>query len=151
MRIVLVILILCLPSIAAADVVGPEPESCPAGSSPSVSHSGPYCRPTAECTSEASCGASQTCGAVMQCVETRGCGGLMPPDAEPCTLEHVVGPCDGDGSCDVGVCRARDLCSGEGGSGGDDGCGCRAVAPQEAGWPAMALAALAWGTWRRRR
>lgn len=151
MRIFLVSLILCVPSIAAADVVGPEPASCPAGSSPSVSHSGPYCRPTAECTGDASCSASQTCGPVQQCIETRGCGGLMPPDAEPCTLEHVVGPCDGDGTCDVGECRARNLCSGGVDTGGTDGCGCRAAGPATATWPALAFAALALVTWRRRR
>ena len=134
---------LLVPSAALADVVEPEPASCPPGSTPSTAHTGPYCAPTAECTSDSAC-SEGTCGEVMQCIETRGCGGLQPPDAEPCTLEHVVGPCASDGTCATGECRARQVCGGGGGGGGtDDGCGCRAAgAPASGGglaWIALAL------------
>lgn len=128
-----------LPSIALADVVDPEPESCPPGSTPSTAHSGPYCRPTTECSADSECSAG-TCMQVMQCIETRGCGGLMEPDAAPCTLEHVVGPCS-EGSCAVGECRARRVCST--GSTSDGGCGCSTVGSGSSGPAPIALLALA--------
>lgn len=136
------------PPLARADVVDPEPPSCPVGSRPSTAHSGPYCAPTAECGSDSDCSAG-TCMEVMQCIETRGCGGLMPPDAEPCTLEHVAGACGSDGSCAVGECRARRVCSS---SPVDGGCGCRVGAQHGAAWPATLalLAGLALLVRRRR-
>ncbi len=140
--------LLIAPQLARADVVGPEPESCPVGSRPSTAHSGPYCAPTAECGSDSDCSAG-TCMQVMQCIETRGCGGLMPPDAEPCRLEHVAGACAGDGSCAVGECRARRVCSS---GAADGGCGCRVEAQHGAAWPASLafLAGLALLVRRRR-
>lgn len=123
MRHLLFAFLIAVPSIALADVVDPEPPSCPPGSTPATAHSGPYCYPSGDCTSDSMCGAGSTCNPVMQCIETRGCGGLSFPDAEPCTLEHVVGACAGDGSCAVGECRARSVCSG---GETDGGCGCSA-------------------------
>lgn len=141
--------LLLLPSAALADVVGPEPESCPPGSRPSVAHSGPYCAPVAECGGDTECGAGETCDVIQQCVETRGCGGLMAPDSEPCTLEHVVGPCGGDGSCAVGECRSRSVCSGEVAS--DGGCGCRAAGSAPGSHAALGLLALGLLAFRRSR
>ena len=150
MRHLLLPTVLCLlAGSASADVVDPEPESCPPGSTPSTAHSGPYCALSAECSTDADC-ASGTCDAVMQCIETRACGGLMPPDAAPCTLEHVVGPCADDGTCATGTCRARSVCGG--GSGGSDGCGCSAVGAGSgsgAVWIGVVLGLVV--VWRRRR
>ncbi len=130
------------PAFAYADVVGPEPSSCPLGSRPSVAHSGPYCAPLPECTSDSACSAGAACMEVSQCIEIRGCGGRPYPDAEPCTLEHVVGPCGGDGSCATGTCTTRSVCTSGGGS--DGGCGCSAAgAPRSlAVAPVLALFAL---------
>jgi MYXO-CTERM domain-containing protein len=116
------VLFLLFVSGARADVVDPEPDSCPPGARPATSHSGPYCAPLPDCTGDAECGASARCGPVMQCIEERACGGLMPPDAEPCTIEHVVGPCGAGDTCSTGVCRARQVCTTP--STEDGGCGC---------------------------
>jgi MYXO-CTERM domain-containing protein len=137
-------LVLFAASPALADVVGPPPEECPAGSRPSTAHSGPFCAPTTSCEADADC-ETGTCTEVRQCIETRGCGGLEPPDAEPCTLEHVVGPCGDDGACEIGVCESRRAC---------DAGGCTVAAPGDprAGgltWGAAAL--LAGGLLRARR
>lgn len=138
MRIALVISLLALsPALAFADVVGPPPDSCPVGSTPATSHSGPFCTPMAECSSDSACGAGAACDTVLQCVETRACGGLQIPDAEPCTLENVVGPCSGAGTCATGECRTRRVCGGAAGT----GCGCRAGGRTRGGlaWAAFAL------------
>ena len=140
MRTLCLVCVLLLPQVAFADVVGPEPESCPPGSQPAVSHSGPYCAPLAECSADSACGEGEACNPIQQCVETRGCGGLVPPDAEPCTLENVVGPCEGDGSCATGECRTRSVCSGE--AAADGGCGCRVGARRGAPLGGLALLAL---------
>lgn len=117
-----------------ADVVDPEPDSCPPGSRPATSHSGPYCAPTPDCTGDAECGASARCTAVMHCIEERACGGMTVPDSEPCTIEHVAAPCSAAGTCTVGVCRARRVCTTP--STDDGGCGCSSA-------PGGGIAALA--------
>jgi len=151
-RTLLVTLLLLVPALAAADAVEGPPSSCPPGSSPSSAHTGPYCRQTDDCTSDAACGGVETCEPVMQCIETRACGGRAPPDAAPCTLRHVVGPCADDGACAVGTCQARDVCTGETESGGDDGgCGCRVGARDSGAGAALALVAVALLAWRRSR
>lgn len=127
------------PALARADVVDPEPDRCPPGSTPATAHSGPYCAPIPDCTSDSAC-TGATCMAVTQCIETRGCGGREVPDAAPCTLEHVVGPCNADGTCATGTCRARHVCSN--GSTAAGGCGCRA-AGSSSPHPSLALPALA--------
>lgn len=99
-------------SLAHADAVDPPPASCPAGSTPGSSHSGPICHPSDDCTTDLSCTGTATCMAVMQCIEARACGGLRPPDSGPCTIEHVVGPCGAGGACATGTtCEARSICS----------------------------------------
>lgn len=128
---------------ARADVVGPPPDSCPLGSTPATGHSGPRCSPSADCTSDTACGTSSRCVDVMQCIETRACGGLMPPDSAPCTVEHVVGACDGAGACAVGVCRARRVCSPDA-VGRGSGCSCRLGPARDPG-TSVWLAALALG------
>jgi MYXO-CTERM domain-containing protein len=144
----LVLFMLLAARPALADVVDPEPDSCPPGSTPSTAHTGPYCRPTPDCASDSACGAGATCDAVMQCIETRGCGGLMGPDSAPCTIEHVVGPCAGDGTCAVGECRARQVCNG---AASDGGCGCRVAGSSPSRGTEWLCAALAVLLWRRRR
>lgn len=126
-----------------ADVVGPPPASCPAGSTPATGHSGPRCEPTPDCTTDVSCSATGRCVDAMQCIETRGCGGLMPPDSAPCTVEHVVGPCDGAGACSVGTCRARRVCTTDA-VGRGSGCACRIGAPaRRSAGAALAVLAVA--------
>lgn len=145
MRALVFLFVLSFTVPALADVVMPEPDSCPPGSTPSTAHSGPYCRPTEECSSDSVCGEGSSCEAVSQCVETRACGGLMPPDAAPCTIEHIVGACDSSGNCAVGECRMRDVCTGGGSSGG----GCSAGHGAGAGALALAIAIVLFA-WRRR-
>lgn len=139
---VLVVGLLALaPAAARADVVGPPPESCPAGSSPQSSHAGPLCVPMAECTSSAMCMDGAACAPVSQCIETRGCGGLRPPDSGPCTVEHVVGPCGAGDTCTTGVCRSRRVCTS--GSTDDGGCACRAAGAPGRSRPLAVAAMLA--------
>ena len=66
---------------AQADVVGPPPTNCPPGSTPSSSHSGPLCAPTGACMTNADCTMGATCMEAFQCIETRSCGGRVPPDS----------------------------------------------------------------------
>ncbi|MCZ7678040.1 MAG: MYXO-CTERM sorting domain-containing protein [Sandaracinaceae bacterium] len=84
----------------------------------------------------------------MQCIETRDCGGLREPDAAPCTIEHVAGACASDGSCAVGECRARRVCSS---GAADGGCGCRVWAQHGAAWPATLALLAGLALLRRRR
>lgn len=132
--------VLAVGSIASADVVGPPPASCPAGSTPSSSHSGPLCRPAPECTAT-SCASPARCMAVFQCIEERPCGGLLPPDSGPCTIDHVVGPCDSGGACSTGTCRARSVCSTAPTTG--SGCSCRVGRTEASAGLGLGLLALA--------
>jgi hypothetical protein len=131
-----IVLSLVSASVASADAVMPPPASCPEGSTPSTSHAGPHCSPSASCTMPATCGTGETCEAVGLCIERVACGGLMPPDAGPCFEEHVVDNCAVGGSCASGTCEVRSVCS-DASAGG--GCGCRAGA----GSAALGLSALA--------
>lgn len=134
-----------------ADVVDPPPMSCPAGSTPSTGHSGPYCAPRS-CVTGGVCPGGGTCTAVRQCIETRACGGQTFPDAAPCTIENLVGPCSADGSCAVGVCMLRGACPSTTGS--TSGCGCRVGSHAPTGGLATSLAlalALGLAVTRRRR
>lgn len=100
--------VLCALSVAMADVVGPEPEDCPAGSVGAANHSGGFCRP-------APCGCTEgdACEPVPLCVlqEERPCGGMQDPEV-PCTYIHVeaFGPCVRDLDCRTGRCITDDWC-----------------------------------------
>ena len=143
LRTALVVAILFSSGAVRADAVESPPDDCPVGSTPGTAHSGPNCRPAATCTTDSDCSGGATCQDVSQCIEIRNCGGLEPPDAEPCTLSHVVGPCGGDGTCATGTCTTRSVCT-SGGGASDGGCGCSAAgAPRSlAVAPVMALFAL---------
>lgn len=145
---------------ALADVVGPPPDECPRASTPSSSHSGPLCVPSNSCDPASGCDGG-ACVAIKQCIEKVACGGMMPPDAGPCTVDNVVGECGSGDSCSVGTCTERSICStgsdgssSTSGSNDDDGgCGCRAAggdsAPEGAAW-LLLLGAVALGRGRRR-
>ncbi|MFN9813074.1 MAG: MYXO-CTERM sorting domain-containing protein [Deltaproteobacteria bacterium] len=68
-------------------------------------------------------------------------------------MSNVVGPCRVDGTCEVGACTARNVCSGASGASGG-GCACTIAGARGEATPgsALALAALALvlATWRRR-
>lgn len=117
------LIVLGLSSVARADVVGPPPASCPAGSEPSASHAGPHCDPGTSCTLSAMCGAGEACEAVGLCIQRVPCGGRLPPDAGPCFEDHVVGNCSAGGTCSTGTCEVRNVCVSPSSGGG---CACRA-------------------------
>ncbi len=141
----------CLATVARADVVENPPASCPAGSTPRTSHSGPFCAPTEECTAGGVCPGGGGCTTIRQCIETRGCGGMSFPDSAPCTLEHVTGLCGSDGSCASGVCRDRSVCPAPG-TPSSSGCSCRAApSASSASWLAIALGLTVLATRRATR
>ncbi|UJR85243.1 hypothetical protein [Sandaracinus amylolyticus] len=155
MRAFVIVLALGVVSIARADVVDPEPERCPRGSTPATAHSGPFCRADDTCASDAECSTGQRCVAIAQCLETRGCGGRTDfEDAEPCTLTHVSGECESaGGSCgDEGTCTERRVCAGEAERPGGGGCSCAAPGRARAGTGlVLAIATLATMFLARRR
>ena len=88
---------------ASADVVGPPPTSCPAGSTPSTCHGGPHCTPNL-CGTDADCTGGTACKDVAYCVTTINCSGLLPPDADPSQFEKdavdaACGACSGGQPC----------------------------------------------------
>ena len=92
-----------LLSVAMADVVGPGPTDCPAGSSPDAYHGGPFCAPQT-CT-DSVCPGGDSCEPAGLCVlvEERECGGLTDPE-NPCTFTHTEA---------LGVCETSDDCAGD--------------------------------------
>jgi MYXO-CTERM domain-containing protein len=72
--------------------------------------------------SDLMCESGDACEPVRLCVVERACGGLRPPDAGPCFIDHAVGVCGGDGTCSEGSCLIRDACVVPGSSSG--GCSC---------------------------
>ena len=143
MRVVVLALVLSSVSIARADVVGPPPDRCPAGSTPATAHSGPYCRASDTCVADTDCSGGERCVAVEQCLETRSCGGRDDfLDAEPCTLSHVSGACESAGaSCgDEGTCTEGRVCTGESETVGGGGCSCAAPGRATGRGPGAALA-----------
>ncbi len=104
-------MLLLLGSLALADVVGPEPTSCPAGSIGRSNHSGSWCEAT-HCDEDCPDGA---CREIGLCVDARevGCGGMQPDTAEPYTFlkEEALRRCRTDADCDVGSCVVEDRCA----------------------------------------
>ncbi|MCA9604832.1 MAG: hypothetical protein KC619_04530 [Myxococcales bacterium] len=126
----LLILVVLLPSVAAADSLGPPPRDCPSGAVGRSNRSGAFCTPT-------SCGDPETEGCPAQpfcperswpcpspepwtcsaepmalCVRTedwvdrRGIGGPVTH-----TREVALGPCgEGDGCPDRAVCQRARRC-----------------------------------------
>ncbi|AKF11613.1 hypothetical protein [Sandaracinus amylolyticus] len=133
MRIALLLFVLSSASIARADVVDPEPERCPRGSTPSTAHSGPYCAPRT-CLTDVHCGENARCMELAQCVENRACGGLRPPDAELCVMTHVAGACDelGTACADEARCIVHRVCVGDDEDGRPGGGGCSCAVPGRA-------------------
>ncbi len=106
-----------------ADVVGPDPESCPSGSSPSSCHGGPYCS-LATCTTTDECDEGETCQSASLCTTAIDCGGI----GGPAETTNVLGACVE--ACTQGTCTTHKVCSkgtpgtgGNGGTGGDGGAG----------------------------
>jgi len=87
-----------------ADVVGPPPPSCPAGSQGESCHGGPYCRPWT-CTSDADCPGSRACRSLPLCVTNLECGVW-----EPYSVVAVDSACPGGSECRRGVCRSFKVC-----------------------------------------
>lgn len=136
-------------SSARADVVGPPPASCPVGSTPSSSHSGPHCDPEPACTMDLMCGGGDACEEVRLCVVQVACGGRLPPDAGPCFEDHVVGVCSSSGACGEGTCRIQNACIVPGSARG--GCACNVPSARaSSGWRSL-VGLLLLGTLLRAR
>jgi hypothetical protein len=125
--------LLTLAPVAFADVVSPEPASCPEGGNPSTCHGGPHCRPLG-CMTDTDCQDGRVCQERSLCVGVVNCAGLLPPDADPSMydVQTVEGTCSPDVPCDAGAtCTTLKVCvpmnsTGSGSSSGggpDDGAG----------------------------
>src|SRR5688572_26829168 len=129
MRALLIVVVtgMSLAGIARADVVGPEPESCPAGTIGRSCHGGPYCAPRG-CAMDAECGEGAACVERTLCITRIGCAGGLPPDADPADFEvdQVEGSCPDD--CG-GECRAERVCVSTSSVGGGSDGGCCTTAP----------------------
>lgn len=115
--------VLCLTAPAYADVVEPEPDECPEGSTPDTCHGGPHCLPV-RCAADTDCTGDFVCEEREYCVDTINCAGMLGPGEDPSDFDRdvIVGECRGDCS---GACNFIRLCVPplpEGGGGG----GCNA-------------------------
>jgi hypothetical protein len=142
------------PRVAEADVVGPAPTSCPAGTDGRSCHGGPYCGPSL-CTMDSECRSGSTCVERTLCITRIGCAGLLPPDADPADFEADQvegGRCPDD--C-PGECRTLRVCVAAGSGGGSGGC-CTTAPGRATPWLGAAgllagIAALVAARARRRR
>lgn len=147
---------------ARADVVGPPPAECPAGTEGASCHGGPYCRPVG-CAGGVECASGETCREVPFCVATILCAGLLPPDADLADYErsNVVGSCANGGTCaQDATCKTLQVCVpvsastvSASSSGSEGGCGCRLApaTPLDASLGALAFGALGAVSLLRRR
>lgn len=166
--------LVALAPAAFADVVFPEPASCPEGGQPATCHGGPHCR-ALTCTTNTDCQGGLVCQERSFCVNVINCAGLLPPDADPSMfdVQTVESTCSANDSCDAGSCTALKVCvpadsmsssgsssvSSGGGSGNPPGntgtessCDCRLGASHERfGALALAFGTLASLAFRRRR
>ncbi|MGE0792047.1 MAG: MYXO-CTERM sorting domain-containing protein [Sandaracinaceae bacterium] len=146
------LLLLLIPSIAAADAIGPEePLSCPDGAQAATNHCGTVCF-APSCASDADCDASERCATVPYCTEELTCGGAGA------TFTAIRGTCSGgcsEGTCtDVRTCFPADRVDPDGTVRPENvryGCGCRtAGGATHVSWTWLALFGLA-GIRRRAR
>ena len=104
-------------ALAHADVVGPEPSSCPSGSEPRANHFASYCAPTT-CDVESSCPDGE-CRPIGLCIISQS--GQYDMYEEPVTWREASRTCDSDADCSDGAeCIVEERCAAA-------GCGCRAV------------------------
>lgn len=101
-------------SSARADVVGPDPSSCPAGGTPASCHGGPFCAVT-ECAGDADCTLNgTTCREVSVCIGKIGCAGLIGPGEDAAAYDRptVESSCEQGASCGNGAsCEKKRLCA----------------------------------------
>ena len=108
------LIVILLGGLAHADVVGPEPASCPSGSEPRANHFASYCAPTT-CEVESSC-ADGSCQPIGLCVA--GQSGQYDMYEDPVTWSEAYRTCDSDADCSDGAeCVIEDRCA-------SAGCGC---------------------------
>jgi MYXO-CTERM domain-containing protein len=136
---------------ARADVVMPEPTSCPEGSTAATCHGGPHCRPT-PCVDSSSCKNGSTCQDVKWCIGQIDCRGGWRSDASYAMEETVEAACEGNATCSKGTCLTIKVCT-TAGAPQARGCTCTlATASTDGrapGW--MALTAVVLVLWRRGR
>ncbi|MAC25779.1 MAG: hypothetical protein CMN31_29205 [Sandaracinus sp.] len=133
------LLALALAPAAHADVVGPPPDDCPAGSTPESCHGGPYCAPS-RCETDADCADGTVCEARDLCLSTVSCAGLLPPDVDPAEFDRDAVSTD-CGSCEAG-CAPIAVCVAPGGGDGG-GCATTPATPASRGAAPLGLALLA--------
>lgn len=92
--------LLTLEPVVFADVVSPQPETCPEGGQPATCHGGPHCRPIG-CTTDSDCMDGRVCQDRSLCVGVVNCAGNIPPDADPAmyNVQTVVSTCSPDAPC----------------------------------------------------
>ncbi len=94
MRRLLLILVVLVPALARADVIGPPPSRCPAGSVGDSSHAGSNCSPTT-CGSNGDCEGGHVCVEQGLCVQTWD-GWSHGHNFQ---VDHAVTTCSDDGGC----------------------------------------------------
>lgn len=104
--VVLVLALVTGITLAQADVVNPEPTSCPNGSTPSTGHVGPHCAP-ATCKSDADCKNGTTCREVSLCTTTET--GYHRGGSYKVDFVHAT--CSKGGSCSKGTCNTGMRCA----------------------------------------
>lgn len=136
----IVLLALLVPSLALADAIEPPPDKCPPGAIGESSHEGAWCQP-ATCVLDGGCPKGAKCRSGVGLCVTRSevpCGGLRPPDLEPCTTTIIEahGPCATDVDCPTGSCEVARRCvpgwnplerAPKPPASGSKGCGCAAT------------------------
>ncbi|MBZ0120744.1 MAG: hypothetical protein K8H88_27365 [Sandaracinaceae bacterium] len=152
MRSLLLVLVSLVPSLALADVVGPDPTDCPLGTQPFSCHGVESCRPLG-CTADADCTTGQICQTRSLCVEPRTCGGRIEPDsALPPPVITARTMCSE--TCAAGTCEDLMVCVPRGTPPGTStgGCGCHtARSAPAAGSLFASMTALLLLARRRRR
>jgi MYXO-CTERM domain-containing protein len=168
-RTLLVAGVVLLAASARADVVQPEPPSCPLGSDPHTCHGGPHCRPSA-CSAAGECPAGKWCTTRQLCIEKLDCGGM----GGSYFVDAVRGECAATAPCKAGTCQPVAVCapgpasdrerpwsdrgsrrdapaSGDGVTTPGRGCTCALDGPAAAAPPALLLGAALLLALRRRR
>lgn len=151
---------LSLAAGARADVVGPAPTSCPAGSVGDACHGSSYCRPT-PCVSDGDCTGGLVCREQGLCLGSVGCVGRLEPDsAPPPPRDSATRTCSAGEACGGASCDVARRCVPAPVTPAFSGCDCRAARPASidpsgplgfAGVLAMTAASLLWSRGRRRR